>query len=270
MAKSNFIARCTDVAEEPTTTLTPIEGYEKKPLMSFREAVALIKTEEPIHNLEKMVWAAERNAENPLDGLTSAESASIYLYTMEWPEQHIGFCTLLNEKLRSEKRNDLKSWFSYLNLFLTALNKLPSLKKVIWRGIKGDVRHLYKKDFIWWGASSCTETMSVIEGFIGRSGVRTIFLIECINGKAIKNHSFHKTENEIILMPGTYLRVIDKWSPADNLYMIHLQEEIPPYPLVASLKNHSNHQDVATQTDGKCFSTFSQFLRRYYTLEYLL
>ena len=107
-------------------------------------------------------------------------------------------------------------------------------KKIIWRGIRGDVSHLYQKDFIWWGVSSCTETMEVMEKFVGRSGVRTLFMIECINGKAIKSHSFYKDENEIILMPGTYLRVIDKWSPADDLHMIRLREETPPYQLVAS------------------------------------
>ena len=61
---------------------------------------------------------------------------------------------------------------------------------------------LYLDDFIWWGASSCTETMKVMEKFVGRSGVRTLFMIECINGKSIKSHSFYKDENEIILMPG--------------------------------------------------------------------
>jgi hypothetical protein len=73
-----------------------------------------------------------------------------------------------------------------------------------------------------------------MERFISCSGVRTIFMIDCIHGKAIKSRSFYKDENEIILMPGTYLRVIDKWSPNDDLYMIRLQEETPPYQLVAS------------------------------------
>jgi hypothetical protein len=41
-------------------------------------------------------------------------------------------------------------------------------------------------------------------------------------------------------MPGTYLRVIDKWSPADNLYMIRLQEETPPVQLVALPFNTSS------------------------------
>jgi hypothetical protein len=152
---------------------------------------------------------------------------------MEWPEDQESFYSLLNQKLRSEKRNELRSWHSYLKLFFTALYKLPSIKKVIWRGIRGDVSHLYRKDYLWWGVSSCTETMEVMEKFVGRSGVRTLFMIECINGKAIQSHSYYKDENEIILMPGTYLRVIGKWSPANDLYIIHLQEETPPCQLVA-------------------------------------
>jgi hypothetical protein len=158
---------------------------------------------------------------------------------MESSEDHDSFYALLNEKLRSEKRNDLKSWYSYMKLFLTALYKLPSLKRVVWRGIRKNVSDLYKKDCIWWGVSSCTETMEVLEKFVGGAKVRTIFMIECINGKAIKSHSHYKEENEIILMPGTYLRVVGKWSPASGLYMIQLREETPPFPFLTSPLNTS-------------------------------
>ncbi|CAF4043775.1 unnamed protein product, partial [Rotaria sp. Silwood1] len=243
MAESNVVNRFLDAGQEPTKTLTPIEGYEKKSLVSLEEAVTQI--EPPIYNLKTMVWSAKRNSRNPSDNLTPDESASIHLYTMEWPETHQSIYFLLNQKLRSEKRNELKPWFSYLKLFLTSLHKLPSLKKTIWRGIRGNVNDQYEKDFIWWGISSCTETMKVMEKFVGRSGVRTLFMIECINGKAIKSHSFYKDENEIILMPGTYLRVIDKWSPADDLYIIHLQEETPLYQLVASPFNSSSSSSTA-------------------------
>ena len=44
--------------------LTPIEGYEKKPLVSLKEAVAPIDT--PIHNLKTMVWTAERNCDRSI------------------------------------------------------------------------------------------------------------------------------------------------------------------------------------------------------------
>ncbi|CAF4839605.1 unnamed protein product, partial [Rotaria sp. Silwood1] len=241
MSQGKIINRFIDADKEPTKTLTPIEGYEKKDLVSVENA--MVEIEPPIHNLKTMVWTAKRNSRNPLDGLTSDESASIHLYTLEWPEAHQSVYTLLNEKLRSEKRSELQSWYSYLKLFLTALYKLPSLKKTIWRGIHGNVMDLYQEDFIWWGISSCTETMKVMEKFVGRSGIRTLFMIECINGKAIKSHSFYKDENEILLMPGTYLRVIDKWSPANDLYIIHLQEETPPCQLVAPPFNQPSSEN---------------------------
>jgi hypothetical protein len=263
-----------DAGKEPIKTLTPIHGYEKSELVSLDKAVAEIKP--PIDKLPEMLWTAKRNSRNPKDNLTLDESASIHLYTSEWPGDLPSIYFLLNEKLRSENRQELKSWYAYLKLFLTALHKLPPLKKTIWRGIHGNVSDLYEEDFIWWGVSSCTETMNTIERFIGRSAVRTIFMIECINGKAIKSHSFHENENEIILMPGTYLRVIDKWSPADNLYMIHLQEETPPCQLVASPFTSSStiktlsfskltisessqpkHQAAAVQSHSKSYITFS-------------
>jgi hypothetical protein len=232
MAQGNVTKRFIDGGDEPTKTLTPIKGYEKKELISLEEAVNEI--EPPLLDLDSMVWTAKRNSRNPADGLTPDESASIHLYTLEWPETHQSLYSLLNQKLRSEKRNELKSWHSYLKLFLTALYKLPSLKATIWRGIRGDVSDLYQDDFIWWGVSSCTQTMKVMEKFVGRSGVRTLFQIDCINGKTINSHSFYKDESEIILMPGTYLRVVDKWSPADDLYIIRLKEDTPPCQLVAS------------------------------------
>jgi hypothetical protein len=277
MAHGNIMSRFTDADKEPTITLTPLEGYEKKPLVSLKEAVAPIET--PIHNLAAMIWTAERNSADPSDGLTPDESASIHLYTMEWPQDHDNFHTLLNQKLRSAKRNELVPWYSYLKLFLTALYKLPSIKTIVWRGIRGDVSHSYQRDFIWWGISSCTNSMEVVQRFVGRSGVRTLFMIECVNGKAIKSHSLYKDEEEILLMPGTYLRVIDKCSPADDLHIIRLQEEIPPFPLLASPLNSSvlpvdtisletltisnpselNHQTVSTQPNGKSFHIFLYF-----------
>jgi hypothetical protein len=235
MAKKNVIERFTDVGKEPHKTLSPIEGYEKVPLVSLKDAVTAIK--QPIHDLERMVWAAERDSKNPLDSLTSDESAAIRLYTMERSNQdQESFYTLFNRKLRDEKRNELDSWYSYMKLFFTALHKLPSLKMVVWRGIRANVSEDYKvkDDHIWWGVSSCTETMEVLEKFIGNSEIRTIFMIECINGKAIKSHSFYQDENEIILLPGTFLRVVSKWSPVKGLYMIQLREETPPFQLLAS------------------------------------
>ena len=53
--------------------------------------------------------------------------------------------------------------------------------------------------------SSCSETRDVAETFMGNADQRTLFKIECTNSKAIKAHSYIKLEDEILLMPGTYL-----------------------------------------------------------------
>jgi hypothetical protein len=60
-----------------------------------------------------------------------------------------------------------------------------------------------------------------------------MFSIETSNGKAVCGHSYFQQEDEIILPPGRYFRVIDRSSPATDLYIIHLREVSPPYPMLA-------------------------------------
>ena len=230
MAEETVPDRFLDANEEPEQTLTPIEGYETVPLVSLKEAVLPIKS--LLHNADAMVETAKRSSRKPVDGLTSDESAAIRLYTMQWPKPHLSLYTLLNQNLRSENRGSLISWFLFLKLFLTALYKLPSFKGIIWRGVHENLTDQYDEDQIWWGVSSCTETIEILETFIGRSKARTIFTIECVNGKAIRDHSYFKKENEILLMPGTYLKVIGKWNPASDFHMIHLRETTPPYTTI--------------------------------------
>jgi hypothetical protein len=65
--------------------------------------------------------------------------------------------------------------------------------------------------------------------FLGKTGERTIFSIECISEKSIINHSHYKDkENEIILMPGSYFEVISQANPDPQLHTIQLKENPPP------------------------------------------
>jgi hypothetical protein len=68
---------------------------------------------------------------------------------------------------------------------------------------------------------------------VGTSGPRTIFSIESSSGKSICGISYFQHEDEILLPPGRYLKVIDKSSPAPNLHIIHLREIQPPHPMLA-------------------------------------
>ena len=106
----------------------------------------------------------------------------------------------------------------------------------LWRGVKINLSDSFQKgkEYAWWALSSCTDSISVLEApqFVGTSGPRTMFSIESSSGKSIKGMSYFQHENEILLPPGRYLKVVDKSSPATDLYIIHLREVAPPYEML--------------------------------------
>jgi hypothetical protein len=226
--------RVSDVNEEPDAMLLPIEGYERKPLVSLEEAVVpLIQL---VTDIKRKAWIAKTRAKNPADGLTSDESAAIILYSMEWPEDNQSLYHILNSTLRAEKRSLLKPWFLYLKLVLTGFNKLPSLEgRTFYRGVKQDLSSNYPpgKTIVWWGFSSCSSTIDVLEReeFLGKTGTRTLFTIECKNAKNIRYHSMFADENEVLLMPATQLEVVGRYHPSSDVHIVQLKETEPLYPL---------------------------------------
>lgn len=224
-----------DALEEPGYLLMPIDGYQERPLMPLEKAIEPAK-----HlfgrNIDEMIHVAKERCQYPKDGLSSDESAAILLYTMEGGVPTDNLYYVLNNALRSEERRGLVPFFSYLKLILTALWKLPSEKCVAWRGVNGNITDNFKigKTIVWWGFSSCTTSMNVLESsnYMNQSDVRTLFSIECMNGKIIRNHSYFKNENEILLLPAIQLQVLSKMSPAPNLHVIHLKEIEGPFPLL--------------------------------------
>lgn len=230
MGDHSKIHRFIDAGDEPNKILIPIEGYEKKDLVPLDKAIESIKA--LLHNIDVMVDIALKNSTTPLNGLTVDEAAAIHLYTMQWPEPYDSLYHLMNRKLRSADRNELTPWFSFLKLFLTALFKLPPVKSTLWRAIKGSVFDQYEKNKIWWGVSSCTTNRETAERFVGNSHERTIFKIDCICGRSVESYSYFQHEEEIILLPGTYLNVVKKWIESEGVYMIELQEADPPYQLI--------------------------------------
>lgn len=218
--------------------LLPIEGYEKKPLVSLDEAIAPLIPLVP--DVKRKAWIAKHRATNHADGLTLDESASIILYSMEWSESQESLYRILNSTLRVENRTLLKPWFLYLKLILTGLNKLPSIGgRPIYRGVKQNLSHIYRpgKIIVWWGFSSCTSTINVLdkEEFLGKNGMRTLFTIEGKNAKDIQRHSMYPEENEVLFMPATQFEVIGQYQPSSDVHMIQLKETEPIYPLRDSI-----------------------------------
>ena len=113
-----------DIRSEPKQMLQPISGYEDETVLPLEEACKPL--EKILNNeLAQNIMIAKMNSENPEDGLTPDESASIQLYTMEWKAPENSLYAVLNRTLRLADRRKLHPWFKFLKLFLTALFKLP-------------------------------------------------------------------------------------------------------------------------------------------------
>ncbi|CAF1355162.1 unnamed protein product [Didymodactylos carnosus] len=226
------------VKDEPKQELKPIAGYENVSLMSLEEAVKPV-VDLLDDELAQNIRIAKRNSRNPADNLSSDEAAAIHLYTMEWEQSGHSLYSQLNRSLRIPDRRKLQPWFPFLKLFITALWKLPSTKQVLWRGVKEDLSRNFEvgEEYTWWAISSCTRALNVLESpqYLGNSGTRTLFNIECYNGKMIRQHSYFQEEDEILLLPGFYFVVLGNLSPAPGLHIIQLQEKQPPHCLLAPL-----------------------------------
>ncbi|CAF4499270.1 unnamed protein product [Didymodactylos carnosus] len=229
--------RYSDINGEPMRLFDPIEGYQKLPLLSLEKSVEPLS--DLIDDLPRRVWMAKENCQERSDSLTEDEAAAICLYTMEWKSRERSLYYQLNETLRSKERAQLIDvWLPYLKLVLTTLCKLPSVKQLVWRGAKVDLSGSYKrgKKYPWWGFSSCTESIEVLQSkaFLGKSGTQTMFCIECENGKLITPYSLFPAENEILLLPGSYFEVSGTSDFHDGLHVIHVKEINPPYALIES------------------------------------
>ncbi|CAF1149668.1 unnamed protein product [Rotaria magnacalcarata] len=231
---SNNVHRVSDISQEPDKMLLPIEGYHEKSLVSLEEAIDPLVPLVP--DIKRKAWIAKLNSKDPADNLTPDESASIMLYSIEWMKQEESLYYILNSTLRKANRDLLKPWFIYLKLILTGIAKLPSIEdRTVYRGVKANLSDIYclGKKFVWWDFSSCTSRIDALEQetILGKTGMRTIFTIECKNAKNIRHHSMYPDKDEILLLPASQFEVIRQNHPSEDVHMIQLKETEPLYPL---------------------------------------
>jgi hypothetical protein len=202
--------------------------------VSLEEAVEPLSS--IVSDIKRKAFVAKQSFKQLNDGLTADESASIRLYTMGWPPQEKCLYFSLNKCLRDKQRENLKPWFLFLKLFLTALEKLPTLTCVVFRGVKMNLVDRYPpgSTCIWWGFSSCTTNVEALqlEKFLGQTGDRTLFVIECQSGKNIRQHSYYECENEILLPPGRQLLVVGCLNLGNGLHLVQLKETEPSIVLI--------------------------------------
>ncbi|CAF5161688.1 unnamed protein product, partial [Rotaria magnacalcarata] len=197
--------------------LPPVYGYLSEKLVPIETALEPIVPH--IDHLPHYIKLAKKHCHFPSEhGLTQDQSAAVYIYTMEWGDTTL--YRVLNKALRSEDRQALKIWFPYMKLFDTALDKLPTVKEAVWRGVSLDIgKHFTKIKF----PSS------------------TLFLIEAINGKKVSAYTEFQNEEEVILRMGTEFRVKgDPLDQSNGSYIVNLIEiddsnDQPPAPINSNI-----------------------------------
>lgn len=197
----------------------PIFDYQYSPTLTLEEAVETI-----VELIPKVTDYATKAKKKYYHSslLTRDESAAIYLYTVPIP-----FFSSLNNALRNQDRLQLQRWYAFLQLFITALKKLPSTKATIWRGVNYDDTRTYVDDDIhfWWTINSCSMNPNSVQPYVTEGG--TLFAIDAINGKDISAFSAVPDEQEIVLIPGAHLRRrYESLSLSDRFFVVHLEEVI--------------------------------------------
>jgi hypothetical protein len=198
----------------------PLSDYEDTPVQTLEKAVENLIQFVP--DVVNYVSTARKDC-NRNSTLTWDEEAAIRLYTMSTP-----FVTRLNQTLRSENQRVPKEWFPFLKLIVAALKKLPPTEATVWRGVSYDATLTLAEGEVhtWWNITSCSMNINSVRPFLSENG--TLFTIETIHGRDISMFSAFPDEQEIILMPGTRVRV--RFQPLnifDRLFIIHLEEIVP-------------------------------------------
>ncbi|UJR34520.1 hypothetical protein I4U23_021928 [Adineta vaga] len=218
-----------------------IFGYRSAKLVSLEESLQPIQLH--IHQLPLYVQTAKKWCHFPSEhGLTRDESASIYIYTMEWGETSL--YRVLNKVLRDENRDALTIWFSYLKLFDSALDKLPPVRENVWRGVSNDIGKNFSKNqqLTWWSVNSCSSSVHVIKHFLGNEINSTIFLIETSSGKKISGYTDPEQEDEVILKMGTDFRVqgnvLEHPKDSFHVHLVEINDEKEQQHTITSAMNN--------------------------------
>ncbi|CAF0837436.1 unnamed protein product [Rotaria sordida] len=234
MAFGNGVLRFADFGALPKRMLAPIEGYEKIPLITLEEAVKPLVNIVP--KVERNVKIVKKKCQESEDGLTTDESAAIMLYTYESMPHEDSLYVKLNESLRSKQQKNLIPWFPYLRLILTALARLPSKCRFVFREVRENLwaDYLKSKTSIWWGFSSCTSSVEVLknEQFFDKTGNGTLYQIECTTAKDIKKYLFIADEAEVLLLIHRKFQVKSCLDSGHGLHIVQLEEPKPQYNLL--------------------------------------
>ncbi len=223
-----YLERLSGAAEEVLAELAPITGVMALPAVSLPDALAPLEAK--MRGLAQLVAHARGvAAKQTSSALALDELAAVHLYTLG-----SGFYKMLNEALRHTDRKQAWLYLPYLRLLLAALAKLPRTRQPLYRGVARDLRTDYAagRTVTWWGVSSCTTKLEIARQFLGQTGRRTLFEVHAHRSVSIRPFSAYAQEDELVLAPGTQLRVEQVVDRGGGLTAVTLRELDSP-PLVS-------------------------------------
>lgn len=232
--------------------MKPVEDYQKVGhSITLDEALTPLRS--AITNLDEYVRKAKtRTRASTSSVLNEDQSAALYLYTMQIDDN--SFSRLLNRALRSENNNELKKyWLNYLQLLLSAFNKLFTAKGYVYQGTSTNIKEKYPKGKIitWHGITSCTRMPDKIVNAMWGENL-TLLNLKVHNGKDISAYSCSNNETEIVLLPGTRLRVMDVKKNIDlNIDQIDLEEVNDKILQIDAIRNLSTQRVSNDASLGK-------------------
>lgn len=245
-------ARFFDLMHETGDKLTLFTGYQQLEPPTLEEAIAYLQQHQKIFKIDTQIQSkvslakSERSKEkNDINNLTVDERAAIQLYTMESDIENESLFYIVNSTLRLADRSALKPIMLYLKLFIGALEKLPSFYGFVYRGVSGNISSGFVKGkrITWWGFSSCTRSLEVLskDEFLDKDSQRTLFYIECMNGKSIKDYSSGSADDEeVLLLPGIEFLVTRKKRFNRDLHIVYLKEVLPNSITASNIKIINN------------------------------
>ncbi|CAF4212129.1 unnamed protein product, partial [Adineta steineri] len=123
-----------------------------------------------------------------------------------------------------------------------------SNRLTVYRGVKLDLSAQYEKGstVTWWGFSSCTTSIHVLSNkqYLGQSGTRTLFAIDCSTAKSIQKYSFFPVEEEVLLPPARQFQVKASLNSGNDLHIIQLKELEPKFPLINPVPQPTPHPPI--------------------------
>lgn len=175
-------------------------------------------------------------------GLTKEELGALHVYTLDAMEEG-------GRKLYIELNQALDGWdtspellekyLPLVQLLIRAYEKLGGKPwKKLYRSESRDYSLAYTpgQEITWWSFKSTSRTAKTVKDFLGKEGGNTIFHIDAKRALWIEKLSAHKEEHEVLLVPGTRVKVTRMTTSQENKDLKDVAvcevwvEEIDPFP----------------------------------------